>query len=143
MARIDRERLESASLPVVSQIATRFADLDSFNHVNNAAAPVILQEARYDFGMAARMNEMGDVRMLVGALYVDYVGEMFFPGIIEVRSGIVSIGRTSAVLGQVARQDGRPTMYAETVMITVDSQGTTPIPEALRAAYVRLSARWD
>jgi acyl-CoA thioester hydrolase len=143
MARIDRERLKSANLPVVSRISTRFADLDSFNHVNNAAAPVILQEARYDFGMASGMNEIEGARILVGALYVDYVGQMFFPGVIEIHSGIVSIGRTSAVLGQVARQEGRPTMYAETVMITVDDDGPKPIPEALRAAYERLSARWD
>jgi acyl-CoA thioester hydrolase len=141
MSRIDRQRLAAAELPVVSRIATRFADLDSLDHVNNAAAAVLLQEARFDVFREAGQRAAG-VRTLVAALYIDYVGEMFVPGIVEVRSGIATIGRTSAVLAQVARQDGRTTMFAETVMVTADENGPVPHPDGLRALYERLSARW-
>jgi acyl-CoA thioester hydrolase len=143
MARIDRDRLTGAELPIVTEVPTRFADLDGFAHVNNAAAPVILQEARYDFSKQGGMVEATlGVRVLVGALYIEYVGEMFFPGIVEVRSGILRVGRTSAVLGQIARQDGRPVLFAETVLVAAGEQGPQPIPAELRAVYERQSARW-
>jgi acyl-CoA thioester hydrolase len=143
MSRIDRQRLMAAELPVLSRIATRFADLDALDHVNNAAAATLLQEARFDFYRDIHASGATvHVRTLLAALYIDYVGEMFVPGVVEVKSGVLSLGRTSVTLAQVARQDGRLTMFAETVMVTADENGPMPHPEPLRAAYERLSARW-
>ena len=55
MNRIDRKRFDAASFPVRFEITTRFDDLDMQGHVNNAAAVVILQEARANFNIVAGM----------------------------------------------------------------------------------------
>jgi acyl-CoA thioester hydrolase len=136
MPRLDRARLDAADLRVVTQIPTRYDDLDSLGHVNNAAAAVILQEARVAFHAAVGFVSLpGGLHSIVAALSIEYAGEMHFPEPVEVRSGILQLGRTSYVIGQVAYQGGRPALYAESVMVLTDANGPAPIPDAMRAAY--------
>lgn len=139
MNRIDRKRFDAASFPVRFEIATRFDDLDMQGHVNNAAAVVILQEARANFNVAAGMAALrGNLRPMVAALHVEYAGEMHHPGLIMVESGVLALGRSSCTLGQVARMEGKPRVYAQAVMVFADANGAAPIPDGLRAAYERL-----
>ena len=136
MTRIDRRHFDAASFPISFEIATRFDDIDMLGHVNNAAAVVLLQEARAHFNRTAGIARMrGELRPMVVALHVEYAGEMRHPGIVTVDSGVLAIGRTSFTLGQVARMDGRNTLYAQAVMVFADANGAAPIPDALRAAY--------
>ena len=142
MARIDRKRLDEAAFPLVMTVPTRFDDLDAQGHVNNAAAAVILQEARTSVNRTARLAEVAPgFRAMVAALQIEYAGEMYHPQPIEVSTGVLAIGRTSLTIGQVARQDGRPTLYAETVLVVADASGPAAVPEALRAAYEALLIR--
>lgn len=142
MARIDRERLAAAAFPLTTTIQTRFDDIDSQGHVNNAAAAVILQEARVALNQAARLMDVrGAVRPVVAALSIEYAAEMHHPAPIEVASGILKIGRTSVTIGQVARQEGRPSLYAETVLVMLGPDGPAEIPPAVRTAYETLLIR--
>jgi acyl-CoA thioester hydrolase len=139
MGRIDRERLDAAQFPTMAEIPLRYDDVDSLNHVNNAAAAVILQEARVQFHAAAGFIRLpAGMHSIVAALSIEYAGEMLFPGSVEVSTGLLKVGRSSYVLGQVARQGGRPTLYAETALVITDDGGPAPIPEAMRAAYEKL-----
>ncbi|WP_162527117.1 acyl-CoA thioesterase [Sphingomonas solaris] len=140
MARIDRQRLAAAPLPVVVEIPTRFDDLDTQGHVNNAAATVILQEGRVLFNRAAGLPAMmGRLRTMVASLTIEYVAEMHHPDPVEIGSGILAIGRTSFTIGQCARQNGTPAIFAQAVMVVADETGPVPIPDDLRAAFERLS----
>jgi acyl-CoA thioester hydrolase len=142
VARIDRQRLERAAFPLTTHIQTRFVDLDIQGHVNNAAAALILQEARVELSRIGRFLEhAGSLRPVVASLSIEYAGEMHHPDVIEIGSGILSIGRRSAVVGQLARQGGRPTLYSETVLVMTDPSGPTAIPAALRAAYEAVMIR--
>ena len=138
MARIDRARLEAADFPFVTEIQTRYADLDPNGHVNNAAAAVILQEARGRFQHATGVKElMNRYRYIVAGLAIEFAAEMFFPEPVEVRTGVLHIGRTSFTVGQIAHQRGRTTLYAETTAVLADENGPTPMSDAVRAAYGR------
>ena len=142
MARIDRQRLDGAAFPVTSTIQTRFSDVDMQGHINNAAAAVILQEARVGLNRTAGFSEIREgLRPVVAALSIEYAGEMHHHAPIEVSTGVLSIGRTSVVLAQLARQDGRATLYGETVLVMTDSDGPAAIPPALRDAYERVLIR--
>ena len=142
MARIDRKRLDAAEFPVTVEIATRFADLDMQGHVNNAAAALLLQEARAAFNRTANLPDLkGKLRAMVAALSIEYAGEMGYPAPVEISTGILDIGRTSFTLVQIARQHGRAGLYAQTVMVVADADGPAPIPDRLRAAYDRLRIR--
>lgn len=139
MSRLDRARLAAADLPITVEIPLRYDDIDSVGHVNNAAAAVILQEARVQFHAAAGFHGLPPgMHSVVAALSIEFAGEMRFPGVAEVRTGLLKIGRSSYVLGQVARQEGRIALYAETVLVITGPEGAEPLPEAMRAAYEKL-----
>ncbi len=138
MVRIDRKRLNAATLPVSFDIPIRFDDLDTQGHVNNVAAVLLLQEARANFNILAGLHELrGTLRVMVAALSAEYAGEMHYPGVVTVHTGVLALGRTSYTLGQAARQNGRSTLYAQAVLVMADADGPAPIPEALRSAYER------
>ena len=138
MARIDRKRLDSARFQVSIEVPIRIDDLDMQGHVNNASAMVLLQEARAAFNRTAGLGAlMGDLRAMVAGHTVEYAGEINHPGSVEIRTGVLAVGRTSFTLGQVARQGGLSKLYAQSVMVLTDANGPATIPDALRAAYER------
>ncbi|GLR68242.1 thioesterase [Acidocella aquatica] len=139
MARIDRPRLDAATFPIVIDIQTRYDDIDMQGHVNNAAAIVILQEARAKFNVTAGLGLLlGDVRAMVAALNVEYAAQMHYPEPVQVHIGVLSLGRTSFTITQVARQNGRSALYAEVVMVIADANGPTALPTEIREAFQRL-----
>jgi acyl-CoA thioester hydrolase len=140
MARVDRKRLEEGVFPHVVQIETRYADLDRQGHVNNVAAAALLQDARTLFDIAGGLRPlMGAARQVVAGFAIEYAGEMGFPGTLEVRSGILEMGRSSILMGQLGRFDGRTTLYAECVLVLTDANGPAAMPAVLREAYERLT----
>ena len=142
MARIDRAALDNASFPAAVTIPTRFADLDLQGHVNNAAVPVILQEARVDFNTAVDMRgQLGGLRPMVAGITIEYAAELTHPGKIEILTGVSKIGRTSFTLQQVVRQSGRTAIYAETTLVIADATGAAALPEGLRCNLEALLLR--
>lgn len=135
MLRLDRSRLEGARFAEVIAVPTRMDDLDVQGHVNNVALAVILQEGRADFNRK-RMGEhfAAGGGLVVGSLFIDYAGQMFHPDPIEVSTGVLEIGRSSFVLGQVARQNGRITAYAEAALVATSGAGTMPLSVSARAS---------
>lgn len=114
---------------------TRFLDLDTQGHVNNASAVVILQEGRVKFNRAAGLpSVLGDLRAMVVGLSVEYAAEMYHPDPVEVHSGVLSVGRTSFVVGQILRQRGRTAVYAEFAMVMANAEGAAPLPDDCRVA---------
>lgn len=138
MARIDRVALDTAVFPVTVLIQSRFAYLDFQGHINNAAIPVILQEARVDFNKAIGLPLMTEgLRMLVAGTTIEYAAELVHPGEIEIGTGVSRIGRTSFTIQQTARQNGRIAIYAEASMVMAGRNGAAPIPESLRSILGR------
>ena len=133
MARIDRAALEQAHFPVSVVLPTRFADLDLQGHVNNAAVPVILQEARVDFNKVIDMRgQLGNLRPMVAGITIEYAAELTHPGEIEIWTGVSKIGRSSFTIQQIARQNGRSAIYAETTLVVADAAGAAALPDGLR-----------
>ena len=139
MPRLDRDRLKGARFPVVKPIETRFADLDVQGHINNGAAVLILQEARAHFHRVARLHALHEgLRVMVAGLTVEYAAEMHHPDPLEIHSGVLSIGRTSYIIGQMARQGGRDCLYAEVAVALAGPEGPAPLPAALRESFEAL-----
>jgi acyl-CoA thioester hydrolase len=138
MARVDRAKLATAPFPVVLKLETRFDDVDTLGHINNAASVVLLQEGRARFNMMTDMPLMpkGYRQLLVG-MNIEYALELRYPLPVEVLTFLTHVGRSSFGLGQILRQDGSNAVFAETTMVMADDQGATPIPEAMRAAMER------
>lgn len=134
MIRLDRRRLDAATFPDRLEVATRIDDLDTQGHVNNVAVAVILQEARGRFDKRLLGTHLDGRGLVVGSLLIDYAGEMYFPEPIEVSVGVLEIGRSSFLLGQVARQNGRTTAYAEAALVLTEAGQAAPLTAAMRSA---------
>jgi acyl-CoA thioester hydrolase len=134
MTRLDRTRLTDAVFPHRCEIGTRVSDLDHLGHINNVAGGDILQEGRYRFLTEAGFVIDGAQRpqLVVAAALIEYSADLYSPEPIEVLTGILQVGRSSFVMGQVARQGGRTGLYAEIVEVARDASGPTPLPESWR-----------
>jgi acyl-CoA thioester hydrolase len=135
MVRLDRQRLQNATFPEKVEIPTRFDDLDVQGHVNNVAVAVLFQEARGRFNKGHVAGWLKDGRgLVVGSLFIDYAGSMFYPDPVEIETGVLEISNKSYVLGQVARQNGRIAAFAEVTMVVTDNGRAAAMPDELRAA---------
>lgn len=137
MTRIDRARIEAAGSPVVETIQTRFDDLDMQGHINNGAVIILLQEARTRFNKTLGLGGMTkDNRALVAGIQVEFVRELHHPAPVEISTAIISVGRTSFVMGQLLRQHGQNAVYCEIAIVMTDVNGPTPLTDAVREAYL-------
>jgi acyl-CoA thioester hydrolase len=137
--RIDRHRFDTIDFSIRVEVPIRFDDLDTLGHVNNAAAAVILQEGRVGFNQRAALSALGPaLRPVVASLRIEFAAELQYPGVVQVCTGILEIGRTSFTMAQVARQNERSALYAEVTLVLIGASGPEPIPEQLRSALERL-----
>ena len=135
MVRLDRQRLQDATFPEKVEIPTRFDDLDVQGHVNNVAVAVLFQEARGRFNKGHVAEWLKDGRgLVVGSLFIDYAGSMFYPDPVEIETGVLEISGKSYLLGQVARQNGRIAAFAEVTLVVTENGRAAPLPDELRAA---------
>lgn len=130
--RIDRARLESGVFPYRFEIGTRFSDMDKVGHVNNVAVTDLLQEGRNRFIHALKLMDAAPCALVVASLNVEFAGDLFHPAPVEISVGVLEIGRSSWRIGEVIRQNGRITVYAEVVQVARNDGGATTIPEAWR-----------
>lgn len=143
MARLDRTRLDAARLPFTFEAQTRFDDLDIQGHVNNAAVSVLLQEARTRFNATLGVRTLGTGRGLaVIAMTVEFAAELHHPDPVEIACGLLSVGRTSFTLAQIARQKGASAVYAEVTLVVTGPDGAVPIPDGMREAFTQNMATW-
>jgi acyl-CoA thioester hydrolase len=116
----------------------RFADLDSNNHVNNAVFSTFFEAARVTLFRDPKRNLMPQgLIWTLARVTIDYLGEMHWPGTVEIGIGLASLGRTSAVFEQAMFFEGRCTATATAINVLVDLENRrpTPITDEIRTNY--------
>lgn len=132
-----------------STLQVRWADLDAFGHVNNAAYLVLVQEARADFTWYSRKN-VGDkpilADMVVARTEVDYVEPIYDGGIdVDVAITVARLGSASFELNYVISHHGLIHARAKTVQVAVsmETKKSRPLTEEERSflsGYLEVSA---
>lgn len=107
-----------------SQLQIRWADLDAFRHVNNAAYLVYMQEARADFTWYSRKIK-GEQPMLhdmvVARAEVDFIAPIHDVDIpLDVEIYVEKIGNSSFVMVYEMSQAGTLRAKGKTVQVGVD-----------------------
>jgi acyl-CoA thioester hydrolase len=118
----------------------RFGDLDSNNHVNNAVFSSFFEAGRVTLFRDPKRSLMPDgLIWTLAQITIDYLGEMHWPGNVEIGIGLASLGRTSAVFEQAIFFEGRCAATARAVNVLVDTRTRRPVPisDELRAKYQR------
>ena len=143
MPKPDPALLDAARYPFRAEVATRFADLDLNQHINNVAMVELLETGRVLFHRASGfMESLGDgLGAMVASLAVEYLGQGYFPDPVEMHAGALKIGNRSYTLAHLLTQRGRVVAYAQGVMVCVRDGAPAPIPEAFATSVAQWMVR--
>ncbi|MFM5929642.1 MAG: acyl-CoA thioesterase [Novosphingobium sp.] len=135
MARPEPHLLDPARYPFSTEVDVRFSDLDVNRHINNVSLSNFVEEGRVRFHRASGYHSaIAGIGSMVASVSIEYVGQAFYPGTLEIRAAATHIGRSSYELELLITQEGRPVVFARSVMVCVKDGKPHPIPESFRDA---------
>lgn len=130
MAKPDAARLDPARYPFRCAIEPRFGDLDTNQHINNAAMAGIIEEARvrfhYGVGVAGAFD---GITSMVASLDIAFVGQTWYPHTLTAHTAPSRFGRSSYDLEILIIQQERPVVHAVTTLVLMGPDGPVPLPD--------------
>ncbi len=129
-------RLTRATYPILDTIDARYGDMDSNGHLNNLALESLHENARATMntrifpGVYQRTDRR--VRIVTASNVVHFLREAHWPAKIQTGIGIGRIGRTSYVAATALFVADECVSTCDTVLVILDDDGPTPIPEDAR-----------
>ena len=125
--------------PAHSHDKLRYGDTDRQGHVNNAVFSTLLETGRVELlhpGGGASMNDEGASWVIV-RIELDLVGEITWPGSIDIGTRVEKVGRSSVTMQQGLFQAGRPVARATTVIVQMDDEtrGSRALGEQLAQRF--------
>jgi acyl-CoA thioester hydrolase len=120
----------------------RFGDLDRQNHVNNAVFATHFESGRVIilYGEAYGLI-VPDTSFVLAHLSIDFLGEMHWPGVVEIGTAVARVGNCSLGLDQALFVNGICVATADNTLVLVDKATRKPRPFApAHAARIRASA---
>lgn len=129
MARADPALLDPARYPFSCTIEPRFGDLDTNQHINNAAMAGILEEARVRFHYASGVAGAFDgLTSMVAGLDIAYLGQTYYPHALTACTAPARFGRTSYDLVILIIQQGVAVVQARCSLVLMGPDGPAPLP---------------
>jgi acyl-CoA thioester hydrolase len=120
----------------------RFGDLDRQNHVNNAVFATHFESGRViilygeEYGLI-----VPGASFVLAHLSIDFLGEMHWPGVVEIGTAVTRVGNSSLGLDQALFVDSTCVATADNTLVLVDQTTRKPRPFAPEyAARIRASA---
>jgi acyl-CoA thioester hydrolase len=138
MPRINPDALDA--YPLKTHEKLRYADTDRQGHVNNAVFATMLETGRAEL-LYAPEDPLFDAgcAFVVASLHLDFLGEITWPGRVEIGTRIARIGNSSFTVDQALFQHGRCVATAQTVIVQMNE--STRRAQALHRRLVeRLTA---
>lgn len=109
------------AFPLRTYDKLRYADTDRQGHVNNAVFATLLETGRAELLYAPEdpMFEAG-CAFVIASLHLDFLGEIRWPGRVEIGTRVARIGSSSVTLEQALFQDDRCVASAGTVIVQMN-----------------------
>ncbi len=127
---------DRACFRVWAQDKLRYADTDRQGHINNAVFATFLETGRVGilYDPAAPLAPLG-CEFVIAKLTVDFRNELRWPGVVDIGTVVLALGRSSITMGQGIFAGDGCAATAETVVVLTDAttRRSTPLPDALRA----------
>ena len=129
------KRLQDRSIyPHWCSDTVRFSDQDAAGHVNNVAVCAYLETARLtfmrDMGLGAARED--GVRGISAGMTVSFLAESYWPGQVELGTGVIRVGTSSITVGSAAFKDGACIAAAEMTVVRLKGKIPHPIDAELR-----------
>jgi acyl-CoA thioester hydrolase len=145
VARPHPARLDTASYPVHAAVEARFGDMDANGHLNNVALESLHENTRATLNRRAfpRVYDRTSRsrRIVTSAIVVHYLREAPWPSVLRTGIGIGHIGRTSFIASTALFLDEDCISLCDTVLVLLDDDGPSPIPDDARAELSSLRLR--
>src|SRR5258708_23592060 len=111
-------RLEDFVLRTFDKL--RYGDTDRQGHVNNAVFTTLLEDGRVEmsYGGESPLLDPG-CAFVIGRLELDFIGEIHWPGRVQIGTRIRSISRSSLRMEQGLFQQERLVAWAESVLVQI------------------------
>lgn len=134
-------RLRIESYPVISEVQARYGDMDANAHLNNLALESMHENARATMNrglLAEAYRPGGRYRLVTSQNAVHFLAEAHWPATIATGAGVGRIGRTSYIASTGLFLGGTCIGVCDTVLVLLDADGPTPIPDGFRSALERV-----
>ena len=139
--RADPGELDLRHYPYVTEISTRYSDLDTLGHINNVATADLMQESRIHFVHSILRNTAsdfnGDHRVVVVSQLLNYLRELHYPGLLQIGVGVHAVGNSSFTLSQLIMQSGKPAAWCRCVMVRSENHASKPLSQDIRTLLTR------
>ncbi|WP_046868736.1 acyl-CoA thioesterase [Microvirga massiliensis] len=125
------EPLPLDAYPSHTSTDIRYADLDRQGHVNNAVFATFCEIGRVAFLYDPERPLAPDgTSFVIARLAIDFRAELFWPGTVEIGTGVLSVGRSSMTLAQGLFNEGRCVATVEGVIVMQDeaTRRSKPLP---------------
>jgi acyl-CoA thioester hydrolase len=98
----------------------RYGDTDRQGHVNNAVFATLFETGRvHVFHEGETPLLVAGFSFVIARIVIDYRAELFWPGLVEIGTGVTKIGNSSMTFAQALFQAGRLAATAESVVVQV------------------------
>ena len=135
MARLqdDPLRLKLETYAQTVEIRTTYADIDSFQHLNNVALARFFEEGRATmnmslFGVDAVVRPTAGLQLMFASVTIDYVTQGRYPGLVMVGTSVTRIGNSSYVQSAGIFQLGRCVALCDAVTVHAIDGRPAPLP---------------
>ena len=126
---------------LTTPIQNRFADIDSFQHVNNVSQQMYFDVGKLDYYDKILGEEvlLGRLRIVTVATSTSYIGQVRFTDSVRVTTTCEKIGTKSITLlhrlmaGDEVRSESRSVMAA----FDFEEQRAVPVPDSWRERLLR------
>jgi acyl-CoA thioester hydrolase len=136
-------RLIATAYPVRNSSDARYGDMDANGHLNNLALGSLHENTRATLQATVFPEVYGRtssrLRIVAASSVVHFLREAHWPAAIETAVGIGHVGRTSFVASTALFIDDACISLCDAVLVILDDNGPTPIPDDARAQLMSLA----
>ena len=131
-----------ASYPLVTEEKVRLSDTDRQGHVNNVAFAFFLEAGRASFLFEGNDLLAPGCFFVIVTTTIDFIGELNYPGVVTIGTGIEKFGQSSITVRQALFQDGRCASTSQSTMVQVNIARRSAEPLSAHARAVLAAARF-
>lgn len=112
-----------------TEVKLRYSDTDRQGHVNNVVFCTLYESGRCEFLFDDTESIAGfDKAFVIVKLSLDFLGELNYPGTVEIGSTVSKIGTSSFTVSQALFKDGVCASSAESIIVLTDKKTKTSCP---------------
>lgn len=128
-----------SSYPLRTHDKLRYADRDAQGHINNAIFSTMLETGRVELLLYPPESPLyaEGCAFVIASLHLDFLGEITWPGQVDIGTRVASIGKSSVTLEQGLFQNDKCVATAKTAIVQMNekTRRSYPLSEDTRRRF--------